>query len=126
MMKTIWLFREKRSGGTAFTTILSSKLNRPIHFIDPNIITKRDLTIVHRMYVENQKLWDEYSKLYPSCTIYYEDLCEGIDIPLLELTDCKLSNNLEIKKLPDYKQRVFLNYDMLVKWTQELLDEDFG
>lgn len=216
-MSTLWLFREMRSGSTAFTDLIALKLKRPYKFIElksgstikhplpdpetniyhthefsllremphydnptlirctrrnrvdqylsalmmrwlgktvyqrteydnrifnvraetkendekifttaePAMIARRELYHVHQMYTESNRLWNEYAHLYNNYTVYYEDLCEGIDIPLLGLTDFKLTNDLQIKKIPDYKRRVFLNYDMLVGWIEEMI-EDFG
>jgi hypothetical protein len=215
MKQTIWIFRKERSGSTALTNLISSRLGIPNHFMDPNfispaasndattlfdthhftylenmseydnpllirctrknrvdqylsqlmvrwmkktvyrtipnealllnfrtdtttkfeelffkvvptVITKRDVAIVHTMFYEKRKLWEKHAKLYPNCTVYYEDLCEGIDIPLLGLTGCKLTDDLLVQKLPDYKERIFLNYDMIVGWAQELIDRDSG
>ena len=88
--------------------------------VEPTVITKNQLLNVHRMYMNSQRLWEEHSGAYRNITLYYEDLCEGVDIPELGLTNCILSDT-RVVKLPDYKQRVFLNYDMIIKWTKELL-----
>jgi hypothetical protein len=109
-----------------FRTDTKTKFEQLFFKVVPTVITKRDLITVHTMFSEKQKLWEKHAKLYPNCTVYYEDLCEGIDIPLLGLTDCKLTDELVVQKLPDYKERIFLNYDMIVSWTQELIDKDSG
>jgi len=94
--------------------------------VEPTVITKSRLAWIHKKYADKRHFWNTYANNYPNCTVYYEDLCEGIDLPMFGLTDFKLTNDLVVKKLPDYKRRVFLNHDMLVKWTQELVEKDFG
>ena len=126
MMKTVYREVNTTDAIFNFQSDITNTFEQLFSKVEPTIIPKSELSSVHQMFSEKQKLWKKYANQYPNCTVYYEDLCEGIAIPLLGLTDCKLTSDLEIKKLPEYKQRVFLNYDMLVRWSQELIDEDFG
>jgi hypothetical protein len=58
--------------------------------------------------------WDEFTKDYPSQTLYYEDFQQGIQI---EGTDILVKlNDQGTKKLPDYKKKVFTNYDEIKYW----------
>ena len=86
----------------------------------PLLIPKKDLTEYVRIKRRNEAIWDEFAPKFKNFTIYYEDLCEnGVDIPLLNMYNCKIEENGFTQKLPDYKTKVFLNYDMIQKWVSE-------
>lgn len=84
------------------------------------LIPKKDLAEYVRIKRRNETIWDEFAPKFKNFTVYYEDLCEiGVDIPLLNMYNCKIEDNGFTQKLPDYKTKVFLNYDMIQKWISE-------
>jgi hypothetical protein len=84
------------------------------------LIPKKDLTEYVRLKRRNDDIWNEFAPKFKNFTVYYEDLCEnGVDIPLLNMYNCKIGENGFTQKLPDYKTKVFLNYDMIQKWISE-------
>lgn len=96
---------------TRFAELMNSEL----------IIPKKDLQEYMRISARNEKLWNELASKYKNFTVYYEDLCEtGVDIPLLNLYNCKIEKgNGFTEKLPDYKTKVIFNYDMILNWINE-------
>ena len=64
---------------------------------------------------------DRISKDYLNFTVYYEDLCDsGIDIPPIELYGHTItSRDSYTIKLPEYKHKQCINYDMVEKWINE-------
>lgn len=84
------------------------------------IVPKKDVTQYMRIKQRNEMLWEEYATKYQNFTVYYEDLCEtGVDIPFINLYNCKITNEGLTEKLPEYKSKVFLNYDMIQKWIED-------
>lgn len=95
--------------------------------VPPTIITKREVLAVARLSKLCDDEWNAIAPRYNNVTVYYEDLCNGIDIPLLGLANVKLTQDLDVKRLPiDYKKNVFLNYDMIVKWSEEISESMFN
>lgn len=86
---------------------------------NPVIVTKKQVLKEYEMLQNMNKLWDEYSKKFSNFTIYYEDLNDGIEISDL---DIKLSFNMYtdyMHKIPEYKSKVFANYDQIAEWYKE-------
>lgn len=58
--------------------------------------------------------WLNFTKDYPSQTLYYEDFEEGV---LLDNTDIFIKlDSSGTQKLPEYKKNVFSNYDDIEHW----------
>lgn len=85
------------------------------------LIPKKDVREYMRISQRNENIWNECAARYKNFTVYYEDLCEnGVDIPLLNLYNCRAEGeNGFTQKLPEYKTKVFFNYDMILKWISE-------
>jgi hypothetical protein len=85
------------------------------------LIPKKEVQEYMRISQRNEKIWDECAANYKNFTVYYEDLFQyGVDIPLLNLYNCRIEGeNGFTQKLPDYKTKVFFNYDMILKWISE-------
>ncbi len=84
------------------------------------LIPKKDLIDYVFAKRRDEEIWNEFAPKFKNFTVYYEDLCEnGVDIPLLNMYNCKIDENGYTQKLPDYKTKVFLNYDMIQKWISE-------
>ena len=64
--------------------------------------------------------WKEKSKQYRTVTVYYEDLCNGIDIPELDFFNCKIDASSPTKKLPNYKSHSIMNESAIREWVAEL------
>jgi hypothetical protein len=61
--------------------------------------------------------WLNFTKDYPSQTLYYEDFEEGV---LLDNTDIFIKlDSSGTQKLPDYKKNVFSNYDDIEYWFEQ-------
>ena len=58
--------------------------------------------------------WNTYALEHDHQVIYYEDMDEPIDIPILGLYNLNLTTNTI--KLPDYKKQVFTNCDAVEEW----------
>jgi hypothetical protein len=87
---------------------------------NPMLIPKKDLVEYMRISARNDDLWNRHASKFRNFTVYYEDLCEtGVDIPPLNLYNCKIEEGLT-QKLPEYKSRVFLNYDMIQRWANDI------
>ena len=84
------------------------------------LVPKRDLVEYLRIKKRNEVLWDTYATKFKNFTVYYEDLCEnGVDIAPLNLYNCRIEENGHTEKLPEYKTKVFLNYDMIQNWIKD-------
>lgn len=84
------------------------------------IVSKREVVNYMRLKKRNEELWNEYAPKFDSYTVYYEDLCEtGVDIPPINLYNCRISNDGFTQKLPEYKTKVFFNHDMIHNWIEE-------
>ena len=84
------------------------------------VVPKKEVDDYMRMVSSWNTLWDQYASTHQNYTIYYEDLCNfGIDIPEIGLYNCKIDSSGLTSQLPDYKTKVFLNYDMIQKWINE-------
>ena len=84
------------------------------------VVPKKAVDDYMRLRLRNEMLWDQYATKYENFTVYYEDLCEnGVDIPSINLYNCKITNEGITSKLPDYKTKVFLNRDMIQNWINE-------
>lgn len=85
------------------------------------VVSKNEVISYMHMVNEWNSLWNQYASRYENYTVYYEDLCDsGIDIPSLGLYNCKMNVKGTTMKLPEYKSKVFLNYEMIHKWIKEL------
>ena len=86
----------------------------------PTVVPKKDVETYMRVRLRNEMLWDQYATKYQNFTVYYEDLCEnGVDIPFINLYNCKITSEGLTEKLPEYKSKVFLNRDMIQKWIED-------
>ena len=84
------------------------------------MITKKE---VYEYLDENQSWkndWNQYASNYRNYTIFYEDLCEkGVDIPDLGVYSFSITDGATTRKLPDYKERLILNHEMVRNWIAE-------
>lgn len=84
------------------------------------LVPKKDLVEYLRIKKRNEVLWDTYATKFKNFTVYYEDLCEnGVDIAPINLYNCRVEENGHTEKLPEYKTKVFLNYDMIQNWIKD-------
>jgi LPS sulfotransferase NodH len=76
-------------------------------------------------YVQQKKTWDqqwnEYASMYENCTISYEDMIAGFDLPQLALYDLQMKEVDSTMPMPYNKQEIILNYDQIDRWIKELL-----
>lgn len=127
MGATVYRHTDVRNRGYNIQPDTPSDFINLFNSVPPAIITKREVLAVARLSKLCDDKWNAIAPRYNGVTVYYEDLCEGVDIPLLGLTNVKLTPELDVKPLPtDYKKNVFLNYDMLVKWANEISEELFN
>lgn len=88
--------------------------------IKPTIFTKTEVYRFLNLRKRNEDYWNTYASKFNNVTLYYENLCnKGEDIPFLDLYDVKINDESYTVKLPDYKNRLCLNSDMIRKWIQE-------
>ena len=84
------------------------------------LVPKKDLVEYLRIKKRNEVLWDTYATKFKNFTVYYEDLCEnGVDIAPINLYNCRIEESGHTEKLPEYKTKVFLNYDMIQNWIKD-------
>ena len=73
-----------------------------------------------RNFAERKKrldqLWDSVSSKFENHTFYYEDVSDTIDIPILNLYNVEINRDKFTKKLPNYKRKVYTNYDQVEQW----------
>jgi len=91
-------------------------------FAKSKVIVSKDTVID---FVEERKvideLWNRFTKDRETQTVYYEDIVKNtVDIPLLNLYNVKLELNEHTKKFPDYKRAVYVNYNEVNEWINEL------
>lgn len=95
------------------------------HPEEPIYISKKEVIDYMRYASIIDRMWKDFTKDKQAVTVYYEDLCNGMSIPEIDLFDCRLDTESATKKLPDYKSRSILNESMIRKWVTELT-QDFG
>lgn len=66
------------------------------------------------------RLWNEYSQAYENCTVSYEDMIAGFDLPLLGLSGLQMKEVDSTMPLPYNKREIILNYDQVDRWIKEL------
>jgi len=86
---------------------------------NPVLVDKPDLMKYMIKIKRRDELWDAYSNNFENYTIVYEDLAEGVNIPLYEGTIKFGDYDDDIIKTPDYKRELFSNYDQVVEWVNE-------
>lgn len=68
----------------------------------------------------NDRFWNFATK-YPNQIVYYEDMVAGnIDIPLLNLYNIKFDSNVFIKNPESYKKNMFINYEEVKVWFDQV------
>ena len=82
-------------------------------------IKKEDVLTWAGFKMNQNRLWNKISPIYENQTIYYEDIINGIDIPLIGLYNVNLTTVTQ--KLPDYKKEVFVNYDSVKEWLNPVI-----
>lgn len=93
-----------------FSDLLKSKIVVPkseyIEFMD---------RVVHT----SDRYW-ELAKNYDNQTIFYEDmLVGGFDIPMLDMHDIHMDQDVFLKNPDSYKKEIFINYDEVKEWFDE-------
>jgi hypothetical protein len=86
---------------------------------NPVEVFKQDLIKYMRKVKRRDELWDMYSSKYENHTIVYEDLAQGVSLPVFEGTIKFGDYDDYIVKTPDYKRDLFVNYDQVVGWVNE-------
>lgn len=86
---------------------------------NPVVVAKPDLMKYMLEIKQRDELWDAYSKNFENYTIVYEDLQEGVNLPIYEGTIKFGDYDDDIIKTPDYKRDMFSNYDQVVDWVNE-------
>lgn len=86
------------------------------NFIETTKLTVSMLEVYHFLKFKKQEHtnWKKYTSGYETYTIFYEDINTPFDIPSLNLYNVNVDSHTE--KLPDYKRKVFLNYDEVNQW----------
>ena len=109
--KRFWNIKRDNSLNTELDTFIKAQ---------PVLITKKEVASCYEYFCSMKELWDRISINYQHVNVYYEDLCNpGVNIPLINLSDCKITDQDSYTiKLPDYKQRLCMNYDMVRKWIE--------
>jgi len=89
-------------------------------FIATNKVTIAKSVVQEYMDIqkENQALWEKYTVGYQTYTMFYEDFDAPFSIPELNLHNVQVESHTS--KLPDYKKRVFTNYDEVEAWIAEM------
>jgi len=84
----------------------------------PVVILKQE--VLHEMKkIQNYDiLWRQHSKDYDNCVIVYEDLNNGVSLPLLEEPLRFSDDETYVKKTPYYKDKFFANYEEIVEWCK--------
>jgi hypothetical protein len=95
---------------------------RNTHFLrtleKPVVILKQEVLKELKKIQKYDSLWREYSKDHDNCVIVYEDLTNGVNLPLLE-DPLKFSDNETfVKKTPYYKDKFFINYEQIIEWCK--------
>jgi len=85
----------------------------------PVAVDKPDLMNYMIGIKRRDEFWNAYSNNFENYTIVYEDLAEGVNIPLYEGTIKFGDYDDNIIKTPDYKLELFSNYDQVVEWVNE-------
>ena len=88
----------------------------------PTIITKKQVLGYLNQLTVKERYWANFASKYQNTTIFYEDLCTlGVTVPFINLS-YKLIDAADTIKLPPYKERLCLNYDMVKRWIEEYYD----
>jgi hypothetical protein len=83
------------------------------------VVNKSDLMKYMIEIKHRDELWNTYSKNFENYTIVYEDLLEGVNLPIYEGMIKFGDYDDDIIKTPDYKRDLFANYDQVVDWVNE-------
>ncbi len=86
----------------------------------PLYISKKQVIDYVRHTETVDRLWKEKTKHLPTLTVYYEDLCNGIDIPEIDFLNCQLDDRSATQKLPNYKSHSIMNESAVREWVAEL------
>jgi hypothetical protein len=68
-----------------------------------------------------ERLWDQYAPDYQNCTVYYEDMVSGFNLPLLGLNGLQMKEVDTTMPMPYNKREIIRNYDQVDRWIKELL-----
>jgi hypothetical protein len=87
---------------------------------EPIFISKKQ--VIDYMMHSNRVdcVWKEKTKQHRTITVYYEDLCNGIDIPEIDFLNCRIDASSPTKKLPNYKSHSIMNESVIREWVAEL------
>lgn len=88
-----------------FQTMTNQRISR---------VTKEDVKIYKDRKNQELALFESFVQGLEVRTIYYEDFFDGTKIPDIDLL-IKFDETVT-KKLPDYKQSVFVNYEEIKEW----------
>lgn len=86
---------------------------------NPVAVLKQSLVKYMQKIKQRDELWNEYSRNYQNHTIVYEDLAQGVSLPVYSGTIKFGDYDDFIVKTPDYKKDLFVNYDQIVGWIDE-------
>ncbi len=85
------------------------------------IITEAEVIGFAKRCLKRDHLWKEYASLVENETVYYEDLLHPITIPIVDLYKVRFLNGpiTATQKMPEYKHKLFPNYDQVTKWMKK-------
>jgi len=70
---------------------------------------------------EQDRLWEEFGSLAENETVFYEDLLNPLDLPIVDLHNVRVLNSplSFTKKMPDYKHKLFSNINQVTVWMKK-------
>lgn len=70
--------------------------------------------------LKNDLIWETHESLVESTTVYYEDLLSPMSLPIVDLHKINfLATKNNTLKFPEYKRKLFTNYNQVEKWMEE-------
>lgn len=84
------------------------------------VVPKSEYTEFMNRVVHTSNHYWELAKNYDNQTIFYEDmLIGGFDIPMLNMHDIHMDQDVFLKNPDSYKKEIFINYDEVKEWFDE-------
>lgn len=88
---------------------------------EPTIFTKKQVMEYIDYLNSIDEYWNRLAKHYENITVFYEDMCScGVSIPSLGIESFSIiTEESSTIKIPQYKERLCLNHEMVKRWIQE-------
>jgi len=86
-----------------------------------HIIPRQQVESYIKQKKEWDRLWNQYATVYENCTVYYEDMVNGFNLPLLGLDGLQMKEVDTTMPMPYNKREIIRNYDQVDCWIKELL-----